>query len=198
MTGDDRSADNRFEDDRFEDDRFEDERDGTVVAPTPLRPVEQVLDEVIEYIVDTRAMPMSSTIKVNKDELLDLLEDAKATLPAELAEARWLLKEKEDFLAQARREREDIIGQGRSEVSRMVERQEVVKAAEARARLLVDEARDEARQLRRQVEDYCDQKLASFEVVLDKTARTVQQGREKLLGTAVDPLADAAPPPPGE
>ncbi|MEZ5226035.1 MAG: hypothetical protein R2710_05005 [Acidimicrobiales bacterium] len=69
----------------------------------------------------------------------------------------------------------------------------MVKAADAKARAIVEEARAEARMLRHQVEDYCDQKLASFEIVLEKTQRTVQQGREKLLGTSA---ADQLPPPP--
>ncbi|MFT7600859.1 MAG: vacuolar-type H+-ATPase subunit H, partial [Acidimicrobiales bacterium] len=156
----------------------------------PQGDAEQLLLEAIELVAETRAMPMSSTIKVSKDELLDLLEGARDSLPADLYTARELLQQRDDFIVQARRERQEIIDQGSTQVSRMVERQEVVKAAESRAQQIVDDARAEALDMRRQVEDYCDQKLASFEVVLDKTVRTVQQGREKLLGTG-----PAGPPP---
>ena len=158
---------------------------------------EELLNEAIELVADTRAMPMSSTIKVNKDELLDLLEGVRELLPLDLRDAQELLRQREEFIAQARQERDDLIDQGRTQVSRMVERQEVVKAADFRARQIVEDARLEAADLRRQVEDYCDQKLASFEVVLDKTARTVQQGREKLLGGQVQTasFADGPPPP---
>lgn len=157
---------------------------------------DEIIADVIAIIAAARPMPMSATVKVNRDELLDLLEDAQARLPDELRAARWLLKERDDFLAEAEHERDEIIEQGRTQVARMIERQEVVKAADAKARSIVEEARAEARQLRHQVEDYCDQKLASFEIVLEKTQRTVQQGRERLLGTSsVDQLP--APPPPG-
>ncbi|MGH9114724.1 MAG: cell division initiation protein, partial [Acidimicrobiales bacterium] len=54
----------------------------------------------------------------------------------------------------------------------------------------VEEARDEARRLRLEAEDYCDQKLAAFEVVLDRTIKTVAAGREKLSATP-PPIADA-------
>ncbi len=155
--------------------------------------VDEILADAIAIISQARPMPMSSTVKVNRDELLDLLEEAQARLPDELRAARWLLKEREDFLLQAEHERDELIEQARSQVARMIERQEVVKAADAKARSIVEEARAEARQLRHQVEDYCDQKLASFEIVLEKTQRTVQQGREKLLGTSA---ADQLPPPP--
>ncbi len=67
----------------------------------------------------------------------------------------------------------------------MVQRTEVVRAAEHRARQLVTSAEDESRRLRHEVEDYCDQKLAQFEVVLDKVLRTVQAGRERLAPTGL-------------
>jgi hypothetical protein len=48
------------------------------------------------------------------------------------------------------------------------------------AQRILDDAREEARRLRHEAEDYCDQRLASFEIVLERTLKTVQAGREKL------------------
>ncbi len=167
--------------------------------------LEALIDEAIGMVAAGRPLPMSSTVKVNKGELLEVLEEIREALPEELRRARWLLKEKEEFLAQARQERQEIIDQGRAQVSRMIERQEITRAAEARARQIVAEARADARTLQRRVEDYCDHKLASFEAVLERTSRTLQQGREKLLGSAaiegeVTPnqgvQANQPPPPP--
>ncbi|NNF55760.1 MAG: hypothetical protein HKN03_15140 [Acidimicrobiales bacterium] len=146
--------------------------------------LEELIDEAISMVAQGRPLPMSSTVKVNKAELMEVLEEIREALPEELRRARWLLKEKEEFLAQARQERQEIIDQGRAQVARMIERQEITRAAEARARQIVAEARADARTLQRRVEDYCDHKLASFEAVLERTSRTLQQGREKLLGTA--------------
>lgn len=146
--------------------------------------VEELLEEAIDLVARSRPLPMSTTVKVNRDDLLDILEQARDELPEEVRAAQWLLKEKEEFLAGARQERDEIIDQGREQVTRMIERQEVMRVAEERARQIVGEARAESRMLRRQVEDYCDQKLASFEIILEKTQRTVQSGREKLLGPA--------------
>jgi len=71
-----------------------------------------------------------------------------------------------------------------------VQRTEVVKAAEQRAYDIVDAAQADARRLRHEVEDFCDQKLASFEIVLERTAKLVGAGRAKLQGTNL--LAEAA------
>lgn len=152
------------------------------LPPPPQATIEDLLDDAIALVAEARAMPMSTTVKVNRDELLDLLEGAREVLPAEVRAARILLRDRDDFLTNARSEREQIIEQGRSHVSHMVERQEIVKAAELRARQIVEDARAEAKKMQLQVEDYCDQKLASFENVLDKTARTIRNGRDRLAG----------------
>ena len=120
---------------------------------------------------------------VNRDEVLDLLDETIERLPDELRAARWLLKEREEYLAKVKREGEDILDQARTRAERMVQRTEVVKASEARARKIVDAATDEARRLKNEVEDFCDQKLASFEIVLERTMKLVGAGRQKLQGS---------------
>ena len=73
---------------------------------------------------------------------------------------------------------------------------EVVKAAETRAYQILDTAEAEARRLRHEVEDFCDQKLASFEIVLERTLKMVSSGRAKLQGTNLTadiPLDQPAP-----
>lgn len=152
--------------------------------PYAVPEVEDLLEEAIEMLAEARPLPMSNTVKVNRDELLHLLEQAQARLPEELRAARWLLKERDEFVAKARQEHQDLINEGRAQVGRMVERQQIVKAAEHRARQIVDEAREEANTLKRQVEDYCDQRLASFELILERTSTTVRKGRERLMATA--------------
>ncbi len=145
---------------------------------------ETVLRRVIEIIQGTRTLPLSSSVKLdNRDEVLDLLEDASKLLPEETRQARWMLKEREELLAKMQREGEDIVQAARLQAERMVQRTEIVREAQQTARRLVEQARDEARRLRLEAEDYCDQKLAAFEVVLDRTLKTVAAGREKLSGT---------------
>ena len=170
-------------DDRYDDQAYDDDTGG-LPNPYAVPEVEDLLEEAIEILAEARPLPMSNTVKVNRDELLHLLERAQELLPEELRAARWLLKERDDFVAKARQEHQDLIDEGRAQVGRMVERQEIVKAAELRARQIVAEAKAEANNLKRQVEDYCDQRLASFEVVLNRTAATVQKGRERLMATA--------------
>ena len=152
----------------------------------PLAPVdtEGLIRRVIDIIDGTRALPLSSSVKLdNKEEVLELLEEACSRLPEETRQARWMLKEREEFLAKMHREGDDIVQAARLQAERMVQRTEIVREAHSAARRIVEDARDEARRLRLEAEDYCDQKLAAFEVVLDRTIKTVAAGREKLSVT---------------
>lgn len=159
--------------------------------------VETILLRLKEMVETGRSMPMSASVMVNREEVLELLEEAMATLPQEMRHARWLLKERDEFLAQARREADDIIEAGRVRAERMVERTEVTREARRVAQQVMDDARGQARQLRHEAEDYVDQKLASFEVVLERTMQAVQKGRERLQVVVESPLAptgEDAPP----
>lgn len=141
---------------------------------------EELILQVRDHIETARSVPMSASVMVNRDELVALLEDAVAALPEEIRQARWLLKEREEFLAKARREAEDIIDAGRQQAQRMVEKTEVVREANLHARRIVDDAEKTSRNLKHEAEDYIDRKLASFEVVLERTMAAVTKGRERL------------------
>lgn len=147
--------------------------------PAPVG-VEELLLRVRELIDLARSMPMSASVLVNREELLELLDDALDGLPEELRHARWLLKEREEFLEQAGRDADEIRDRAAQTASRMVEEREIVRQAEATAQHIVTEAEANARQISHEAEDYIDQKLASFEVVLDRTLQTIQKGRDRL------------------
>ncbi len=168
-------------------------------SPYEAPQVERVLRQLIDLIEAARPVPLSASSMINKDEVLDLLYEVSERLPDELRAARWLLKEREDFLARVRREGDDIIDQAAGRAEAMVARTEVVKAAESRARRIVDNAEAESRRLKHEAEDFCDQRLASFEAVLEKTLKVVTDGRSRLQGDPLSELvAEASPPPPPE
>ncbi len=151
---------------------------------------EEVLMQLRDVIQAARPVPLSASSMIAKEEVLELVDEALQELPEELRAARWLLKEREEFLARTRHEAAEIVEQARARAERMVQRAEVVKAAEQRAYGIIEAAEADARRLRHEVEDFCDQKLASFEIVLDRTQTLVAAGREKLQGTNL--LAEAA------
>ncbi|MGH9115033.1 MAG: hypothetical protein ACRDWW_04305, partial [Acidimicrobiales bacterium] len=89
---------------------------------------ESVIRRVIEIIDGTRTLPLSSSVKLdNKDEVLDLLHEACERLPDETRQARWMLKERDEYLAKMQRDGDDILQAARLQAERMVQRTEIVR-----------------------------------------------------------------------
>ncbi len=161
---------------------------------------ESLLRQAIGLVEEARPMPLSASSMINKEELLAVLNAAVQGLPDELRSARWLLKERDDFLARVQREGDEIIARARTRAEQMVQRTELVKAAEDRARKVVFDADARAKTLRLETEDWCDQKLGGMEVVLERTMRTVASGRARLQGAVAEntEVEEADPPLPDE
>ena len=152
---------------------------------------ETLLRRVTDVIGGAKSMPLSSSVMISKDEVLELLEEAINRLPEQLRQARWLLKEREEFLAKVQAEADDILAAARLRAERMVQRTEIVREAKLVARNTVQDARDVANRLKHEAEDYCDQKLAAFEIVLERTMKTVRAGRAKLRVTPLPSSQEA-------
>jgi hypothetical protein len=162
-------------------------------VPTYQGEVHDLLEHLRELVETARSMPLSNSAIVNRDEALELLDDTLDRLPEELRRARWLLKEREEFLDRARREDEEIVDAARSRAEGMVQRTEVVREAQRVARITIEQAEAHGRQLRNQAEDYVDAKLAGFEATLERTLGVVQKGRRRLQALAPEPAVDVIP-----
>ena len=147
--------------------------------------VESILNQVLDVMAAAKSMPLSSSAMVSREEVTSLVNAALDALPDELRQARWLLREREEFMAERSREAEALMDEVRAQAEHMVQRTEIVRQANHVAQRILDDANEEARRLRHEAEDYADQKLASFEIVLDRTMKTVQAGREKLQVTPI-------------
>jgi len=146
--------------------------------------VEDLVRQAIDMVATAKAMPLSASVLVSRDEVIDLLEAALDRMPDELRQARWLLREQEEFIAERQREAAQLMDDVRVQAERMVSRTEIVRQANQVAQRVLNDANEEARRVRHEAEDYCDQKLAGMEIVLDRIQRTVKSGREKLQATS--------------
>lgn len=141
---------------------------------------ETLLQTAIDKIAQAPTMPLSSSPRIDRDEIIELLEEALHRLPGEVRHARWMINERRVFVDKTRRAADEIMEAARVQAERMVQRTEVVRAAEARARQINEAATADARRMRHETEDFLDQRLASFENALAAVAKTVAAGRARL------------------
>ena len=142
------------------------------------------LEAVITMVNEARAVPLSASCVVHRGELLTLLDEIKNALPNDFSDAKKLLSHREDIVEEGRQSAEKLIGHAREEVSRMIEQTSIVAAAREESSRILDEAHAQVEKERTELDAYIDSRLATLEVVLNKTLDAVNRGRERLAGAS--------------
>lgn len=144
------------------------------------RNIESDLRELIELVANAKQMPLSNSALISRDDVLGLLEDALRSLPDEIREARWALRDREELMAAEVQKAQQLMDQVRAEAARMVDKTEIVRQSRLSAQQIIAEAHVQARQMINQSEDFIDGKLGNFEIVLERLLKTTRSGRERL------------------
>jgi F0F1-type ATP synthase membrane subunit b/b' len=140
------------------------------------------LSTAITLIEEARGVPLSASCVVHRSEILEILDGAKDALPQDLYRAEDILAQREKLIEEGRSSSEQMIASAREEVARMIEQTSIVQAARAESQKILDDARSLAAEERAEVESYIDGRLATLEVILNKTLDAVARGRDRLDG----------------
>ncbi|HEY5263205.1 MAG TPA: hypothetical protein VIJ08_02940 [Acidimicrobiales bacterium] len=144
------------------------------------RDIESDLHALIELVANAKQMPLSNSALIPRDDVLGLLEQALRSLPDEIREARWALRDREELMAAELQKAQQLMDQVRAEAARMVDKTEIVRQSRLMAQQIIAEAHAQSRQMINQSEDFIDGKLGSFEIVLERLLKTTHSGRERL------------------
>src|SRR3978361_538115 len=112
-----------------------------------------LIDKLDDVVHNARPVPLTDQVRVDKEEIYDLLDQMRATIPEEIKQARWIVKERQEMLAEAKREEERIAKEAVERQERLLPDEEVMKAAERAAEDIVDEAQARDRETRLGAED---------------------------------------------
>jgi hypothetical protein len=140
------------------------------------------LTTAISMVEEARGVPLSASCVLHRGEILEVLDGARAALPNDLEAARKILASRDSLIEEGRLSAEALIASAREEVSRMIEQTAIVSAAREEAQHILDDAHLEADGEREEVEKYIDSRLATLEVILNKTSDAIARGRERLAG----------------
>jgi hypothetical protein len=140
------------------------------------------LNAAITLIEEARGVPLSASCVVHRGEILEILDGARVALPTDLDQAIEIISSRDLIIEEARTSAEHMSATAREDVARMVEQTAIVQAARDEAQRILDDARALAEEERAEVESYIDGRLATLEVILNKTMEAVARGRERLEG----------------
>ena len=140
------------------------------------------LEAAIAAVEEARSVPLSASCVINRSELLQLLDKIKVSFPNDLAKAIAIQRDKENILEDAHEQADAIIEQAREEVARLVEQTTIVGSARKEANRILAEANTDGEKSREEIDAYIDSRLATLEVILNKTLDVISKGRDKLDG----------------
>lgn len=139
-----------------------------------------LLDKLDGYLSECSRMPLVGKLLVDEDEVFSIIDDLRAALPQELEQAKWLLKERERILQEARKESEDIVKDAQGQIASLASESIIAKEARAQADELMDRARDVAQEINSGAREYADDVMAKVEECLGDLLDRVRGGRREL------------------
>ncbi len=157
--------------------------------------MEQIIEEIEEYIDGCKTSPLSSTkIIVNREELEELLEELRTKTPDEVKRYQKIISNKEAILADAQAKAEQIIAQAQIQTSELVsehqimqqayaQANEVVQIATKKAQEILDNATNEANAIRTGAMAYTDEKLRLIEEILSNSIETAKARNDNFVSS---------------
>lgn len=152
-----------------------------MIAISDMRMDLQYLIDRLETLVRAaRRMPMMSKIMMDEQELVDLVDQMRTVLPEEIRYAKHVLREKEQILADAQAQADDILRTAREQADLMIQREGLLKEARAQADKMIQEAQAEAERVSVGADNYTRQVLTELEETLVRQTASVRKGLESL------------------
>ena len=139
----------------------------------------EIIDMMEETITKASSVPLTGKIMMDKEELLDFLQEMRLVYPEELKEAKWVKSERQRILDEAE-ERADAVKKSAEETQeRLIDEHEITRQAYEKAEAIREMSERDAREIKMDTDRYVDEILADVEHRLDLLLRKVREDREE-------------------
>ncbi|MDY2820130.1 MAG: ATPase [Hominisplanchenecus sp.] len=157
--------------------------------------IEQIIEEIEEYVDSCKFQPLSSTkIVVNKEELEELLRELRMKTPDEIKRYQKIISNKDAILADAQSKADAIIADAKAQAQQMVTESEVMQQSYAQsnellestnqqAQEIMDSATNDANNIRMGALQYTDEMLANLENIMSHTIETAGEKYNTFLNS---------------
>lgn len=141
---------------------------------------EDIIGALYDMVQDARSMPLAADKCIlERDKVLDMLDEIIAQLPAELKQSRTIVESRNELISQARREAENIVRQAQEQSKQMVTKETIYAEAKKRSEELVGQTQAKIEQLRKAGNAYMDDSLRQTEEVVSKALAEIRETRMK-------------------
>lgn len=144
------------------------------------RNTEDIIGALYDMVQDARSMPLSADKCIlERDKVLDMLDEIIAQLPGELKQARTIVESRNELVSQARREADSVIREAQEKANQLLTKEAIYEEAKKRSEELVSQTQNRINQLRKAANEYMDESLRQTEEVIANTLNEVRETRMK-------------------
>ena len=153
--------------------------------------INRLIDMMYERIEDAKSPALKPNLSmVDRDEMLDLLDELRAAVPAEVKRAQELLAARDKFIEDTKREADRVMRQAELEAKAKISESEVMYAATEKARQIVARAEERSRQLYRVANEYAEDALARTEEAVQAALDEVKQSRVRFRSASKEKMQE--------
>ena len=147
--------------------------------------IEDLITVLYDTIQDAKSVPLSADKCIlERDRILDMLDEIIAQLPAELKQSRTIVESRNELIGQARRESESIIRQAQEKANQLVTQEAVYQEAQRQSQELLQQTQTRMAELRRVSNEYMDNALLRTEEAIAQSLAEVRDTRIKFKALA--------------
>lgn len=147
--------------------------------------VESIITVLYDTIQDAKALPLGADkCIVERDKVLDMLDEIIAQLPGELKQARAIVESRNELISQARRESETIIRQAQEKANQLVSEEAIYQEAKRQCQEMAMQTQIRMAELRKASNEYMDDALRRTEEAIAQSLGEVRDTRTKFKALA--------------
>lgn len=139
-----------------------------------------LLERIEDIIEDASKFPLSSKVMIDKDEVLEVINEIRLKLPDEINRASWVAKERQRILNEAQSEAEELISKVQEQQKHLIEESEITKQAKNYANQLIQEAEKKANEMKSGAYNYSDEILSKLQERIREINNIIEDNREVL------------------
>ena len=142
--------------------------------------IEDIISALYDMVQDARSLPLGADKCIlERDKVLDMLDEIIAQLPVELKQARTIVESRNELIGQARREAEGMIRQAQDQAAKMVSEETIYLEAKRQCQEMVMQTKQRMADLRKASNDYMDDALRRTEEAVAMSLDDVRETRAK-------------------
>ncbi len=146
--------------------------------------VDDLILQLQDLINDAKAVPFSGgKVMVSSDDVYDIIDQIQDSMPAEVRQAKNIVSDRKQILAEANRESENIIRSAEERKKVMLNQNEIVREAQAKAKEIVDDAKQKSAEIRKAANVYVDSIMKRTEESLSSQLGEVKKTRANILNS---------------